>query len=165
MMVSYDIIIWHQCHMMISYDDVRWWCQMMMSYGSFYFVATPHWTPLIRVGSAQILRFPKENTVPERSQRGLGGQPNHNFWRPANDIFLASLKLEIVLFQSFRGSKKMIKKSANNLWFLHFLWIWLRFYRWFLTSKYSKHLWFLRISSTWKTGDFVLSANKIEAPI
>ena len=32
-------------------------------------------------------------------------------------------------------------------------------------SKNSKNPWFLRIFSTWKTGDFVLSAIKIEAPL
>ena len=35
--------------------------------------AYQHCPPLIRVGPAQILRFPKENTIPERGQRGLGG--------------------------------------------------------------------------------------------
>ena len=37
------------------------------------------------------------------------------------------------------------KKSAKNMRFLDFLWIWLRFYRWFLTSKNGKNPWFLAV--------------------
>ena len=37
-------------------------------------LSRPHTDPPpIRVGSAQVLGFPKENTIPARSQRGLGG--------------------------------------------------------------------------------------------
>ena len=45
-------------------------------------LSRPHTDPhLIRVGSAQVLCFPKENAIPERSQRGLeGGGQMTVFW-------------------------------------------------------------------------------------
>ena len=73
--------------------------------------AYQHCPPLIRVVLAQILRFPKENTIPERSQRGLGGGSRITIFDvPHMTIFWHPWGLKQLYFKVLGGQKNHQKK-------------------------------------------------------